>query len=265
MAFSLSLINKTAVEQEKLTAVRKLDFDTRKRIDALKKDEDGNLLAGLEVTAEAMRVANDKQTAMVLAGIDARVTAERSWATGSASAFREYIDHATNAAEQSKTLFTNTFKNIEDALVSFVSTGKLDFKSLANSIIADLARIQIRKAMAGAVAGMEDAGGLIGGLGKLLGFGGNGPEQLSGPGMVLGSNAGGSDYISRTGLYQLHQGESVQTAHSVNASGPTFNVDMRGASVEAVARLEKLVTSVNGSIERRALNVMGQARLRGAS
>ena len=215
-----------------------------------------------------MRVANDKQTAMVLAGIDARVTAERSWATGSASAFREYIDHATNAAEQSKTLFTNTFKNIEDALVSFVTTGKLDFKSLANSIIADLARIQIRKAMAGAVSDMEGAGGLIGGLGKLLGFGGTsgGSTGDFGAGVVGGVGyASGSDYISRTGLYQLHQGESVQTAHSVTASGPTFNVDMRGASVEAVARLEKLVTSVNGSIERRALNVMSQARLRGAS
>jgi hypothetical protein len=39
---------------------------------------------------------------------------------------------------------------------------------------------------------------------------------------------------------------------------------MRGADVAAVARLERLVTSVNGSIERRALNAMSQARIRGA-
>lgn len=45
--------------------------------------------------------------------------------------------------------------------------------------------------------------------------------------------------------------------------GPVFNVDMRGASVEAVARLERLVASVNGSIERRAMNVVSQARTRG--
>ena len=46
-------------------------------------------------------------------------------------------------------------------------------------------------------------------------------------------------------------------------SGPIFNVDMRGASVEAVARLEKLVMRVNGSIESRAVSAITEARQRG--
>ena len=41
--------------------------------------------------------------------------------------------------------FTDAFKNAEDALVDFVKTGKLNFKDLVNSLIADLARIQIRE------------------------------------------------------------------------------------------------------------------------
>ena len=41
--------------------------------------------------------------------------------------------------------FTDAFKNAEDALVDFVQTGKLNFKDLVNSLIADLARIQIRE------------------------------------------------------------------------------------------------------------------------
>ena len=58
---------------------------------------------------------------------------------------------------------------------------------------------------------------------------------------------------------------TITPNHQLAAGGTTnhFTVDMRGASVEAVARLEQLVISVNGSIERRALNVMGQARVRG--
>ena len=39
----------------------------------------------------------------------------------------------------------NAFKGLEDALVNFVTTGKLQFKSLVQSIIADLARITIRQ------------------------------------------------------------------------------------------------------------------------
>ena len=39
----------------------------------------------------------------------------------------------------------SAFKGLEDALVNFVTTGKLQFKSLVQSIIADLARITIRQ------------------------------------------------------------------------------------------------------------------------
>jgi len=40
--------------------------------------------------------------------------------------------------------FVNTFKKLEDALVEFVQTGTLNFKKLAQSIIADITRIFIR-------------------------------------------------------------------------------------------------------------------------
>jgi hypothetical protein len=39
----------------------------------------------------------------------------------------------------------NAFKKAEDALVSFVQTGKLNFKDLIDSLIADLARLAIRQ------------------------------------------------------------------------------------------------------------------------
>ena len=42
-------------------------------------------------------------------------------------------------------------------------------------------------------------------------------------------------------------------------------VDMRGASVEAVERLERFVNQINGSIENRAVGAVQNARLRGGS
>ena len=48
--------------------------------------------------------------------------------------------------------------------------------------------------------------------------------------------------------------------NSALAGGPTFVVDMRGATTEAVARLERLVAQVNGSIETRAVSAVVSAR-----
>ena len=60
------------------------------------------------------------------------------------------------------------FKGLEDTLVNFVTTGKLQFKSLVQSIIADLARLTIRKgitqplfnAFSSALGGALSGGGM---------------------------------------------------------------------------------------------------------
>jgi lambda family phage tail tape measure protein len=64
---------------------------------------------------------------------------------GAQEALANYLDSARNVAEQSEQAFSRAFQGLEDALVQFVTTGKADFKSLANSIIADIIRIQIRQ------------------------------------------------------------------------------------------------------------------------
>ena len=121
--------------------------------------------SGTKLTADTQQRLRDeavKSTAVMVKAIEARWEAERSWETGVTKALNNYIDTITNAAAQSERLFTNAFKGMEDALVSFVQTGKLDFKSLANSIIADLIRIQIQnsiiKPLAQATSGMSLSG-----------------------------------------------------------------------------------------------------------
>ncbi|QDD87506.1 phage tail tape measure protein [Pseudomonas oryzihabitans] len=74
------------------------------------------------------------------------------WTNGAKSAFADYAESAANVAAQTKSLFNDAFSGAEDALTNFVKTGKLDFKSLADSIITDLIRIQVRQAL---VAGIS--------------------------------------------------------------------------------------------------------------
>jgi lambda family phage tail tape measure protein len=74
---------------------------------------------------------------------------DRTAIGGMTNALQKYGDEAANIGKQIESAFTNAFKSLEDALVKFVTTGKFDFKSLANSIIADLARIAVKQAITG--------------------------------------------------------------------------------------------------------------------
>lgn len=87
-----------------------------------------------------MRAANDMQ---------------RSWEFGWKKSFDSYVDNATNAAQQAQSVFSTATKGMEDALTKFATTGKLDFNSLANSIISDLVRIQVRAMMVQALTGIS--------------------------------------------------------------------------------------------------------------
>jgi lambda family phage tail tape measure protein len=72
-------------------------------------------------------------------------------------------------AAQTESAVTNAAKGMEDAFASFVTTGKLNFTSLANSIIADIVRMQARAAISGLfnmVAGMI-GGGIANSFGTL--------------------------------------------------------------------------------------------------
>jgi len=59
----------------------------------------------------------------------------------------QFAKSAFDIAKQAEQAFVNAFTAMEDALVNFVKTGKLNFKDLANSIISDLTRMLIRYAV----------------------------------------------------------------------------------------------------------------------
>jgi hypothetical protein len=81
--------------------------------------------------------------------LNANYAISRSFDTGVRDAFAAFKENATNTADQVKNSFTNFTSGLEDAFVKFVQGSKLSFKDLANSILADLARIAVKKAIVG--------------------------------------------------------------------------------------------------------------------
>ena len=87
-----------------------------------------------------------------------------SWEVGANRALTRYNDQAMDVAGATEQAFTRAFSGMEDALVEFAMTGKLNFSNLANSIISDMIRIQIRASMTQALGGASGGGGLLGAL-----------------------------------------------------------------------------------------------------
>ncbi|MDA2906820.1 hypothetical protein PEI37_11445, partial [Streptococcus pneumoniae] len=81
------------------------------------------------------------------------------WREGASRAFSDYAATAANSAELANQAFTNAFQSMEDAFVNFALTGKLSFKDMARSIIADLSRIAAKQAIVGIVRSIGQAWG----------------------------------------------------------------------------------------------------------
>jgi lambda family phage tail tape measure protein len=113
----------------------------------------------------------------------------RTWNAGWSTAFAEYAENAQNAADQAKTYFDRFTKGFEDAVVALVTNGKWSFKDFANSIIADFARIEARKALTSVMSGATPGGSVLGSLfnfGKsLFGFA-NGGSLMAGMPAIVG-------------------------------------------------------------------------------
>lgn len=118
------------------------------------------------------------------------------------------------ATDEYKKLKEETFDSLTNSFMEFAKTGKLSFTDMANSIIADLLRIQVQKAVVSAVTG----------IGGFLGFH-TGTAEVKHTGGAVGGGSNIPSYHTGTSnirgderLAKLQVGEAV-----VNRTGTQNN------------------------------------------
>jgi lambda family phage tail tape measure protein len=167
-----------------------------------------------------------------------------SWQYGADVSLQKYLDSVNNAARGTEAAFTRGFQMSEDALVSFVRTGKLNITSLVDYAADEFIRLSVVKpAMSSAASAVKDAGGFSGLLSAagsaikgLFGFAGGGGFTVDG--------TGGTD--SQVVAFRATPGEDVtiRTPAQQNADGggaiviyQTNNIDSRTDQASIMAAM----------------------------
>lgn len=140
-------------------------------------------------------------------------------AYGAKAALKDYAESAADTASQVNQTVTDAFQGMEDALVDFVRTGKLDFRSLIDSMIADLARLAIKQAILGPLANA------LGGAIDITPNANGGVMTESGPMPLRAYSTGG---IARTPQLALFGEGSMPEAYVPLPDGRSIPVSMKG-------------------------------------
>jgi len=156
---------------------------------------------------------------------------------------QDYLNSIKDVGKQIQDAFVSAFKGMEDAFVNFVMTGKLNFKDLARSIIADITRIVVRqKLMMPLLKGVNNIFGLdlkFNAAGNV--FGANGIIPYAKGGIVnkptIFPFANGVGLMGEAGaeaILPLKRGRSgnLGVESSGTSTNIVVNVDASGSSVE---------------------------------
>ncbi|MBH3372869.1 phage tail tape measure protein [Pseudomonas juntendi] len=114
-------------------------------------DEYNQKLAALSKTEKDLQETT-------IANYDQMTAAQGDWRKGASSAFQNYLEQARDVAGQTRSLFTNAFSSMEDAVVNFAMTGKFSFADFTKSILADMVRIETQRAASGLFSSLASLG-----------------------------------------------------------------------------------------------------------
>lgn len=167
----------------------------------------------------------DKAVKAYKDGFTQMQAAQADWRVGASVAIKDYFEDSTNAAQMTAQVFQRSFSAMEDALANFVIKGKLDWKSFADTIVAEITRMAIRwqigqammAAGGGGATGRDPSASLIN-LGLALFGGGTGAAK--GTSSTYSLTAGSAP--SNIGLKMRAYGGPVEAGqmYQVNERGP---------------------------------------------
>jgi len=193
--------------------------------------------------------------------INAKKEKEANWQLGASEALQNYLNDTQNVYKSMGDVVSKAFKGMEDALVDFVKTGKLDFKSLATSIISDMIRIQIQQSVMQPLGGALKSAGGLGGLfqaGKtLFGFAEGGDPPVGVPSMV--GEKGPELFVPKVaGTIVPNRMLNNQANSSVVINQP-LTINANNASAETVAQIRRLMPNFMAENKRVIMSVVQQA------
>lgn len=178
---------------------------------------------------------------------------------------QEANEEGTNTFDALERAGESAFDNLTDALLDFTETGKLEWRSLAQVAIAalqDILSASIKSGLSGLIGDLFGGPGVTTGTlsplrpppGPLrLEHGG----RLSSGRLALVGEAGPELFMPDT------SGTVISNRDLVGSNrGDTFFIDARGADQAGIQRLERIITSLNGSIERRSVAAVREASMR---
>jgi lambda family phage tail tape measure protein len=155
--FEIDLYGKSTLEANKLTAARRIYLDVEERIRQAQEN------SSTPINRAAFDAERDKAIAASNALYDQADAKQSDPWFNMTESVRRYGEDASNTGAQIGNAMRNSFQTAEDAFVQFTTTGKLNFKSMASSIIADFARIEARKGMSSLLSmGMSALGSYFG-------------------------------------------------------------------------------------------------------
>lgn len=162
----------------------------------------------------------DEKNAYYIA-LDAK---QADWTNGARSSMENYIDAAADMAGQTERLMDNAFGGMTDALTDFVTSGKADFAELTKSILADLAKIAMQKAIAGFIGSMFGFadGGVVGGS-SASDYTGDAYQKWIKNGKSSGGYTGAGGKYEPAGI--VHKGEVVWSQQDIARAGGVATVE----------------------------------------
>ena len=144
---------------DRLNSVRARYADMRRALEEQQEDASRRLSkAAYEQRLADLAEYQAREIQMEVDGVEAKLAAQRDWSNGARRAFQNLQYEANDFASATDRALTGAFNSSKDAFADFVTTGKTDFRSLANSIIADMARIAAQQAASGLMSGLFSMG-----------------------------------------------------------------------------------------------------------
>jgi lambda family phage tail tape measure protein len=238
-----SILNLRGSDQTKARELFDLEAQRKTQLEAIQKIQ--NLpfegQGGMKQRLQEINDLYDQRKIKIEETAAATKVEQDSFAFGWANAGEKFRNNIKTDAEYAAQQFSNFTRGFEDAFVKFVQTGKLSIKDLANSMIADFARVQAQKMLAGLFGGGA-GGGFFGSIGKIFGFANGGMPPVGQPSLVgergpelfvpqsagriipnnkLGMGGGETQVINTAVTYSI-QAVDAQSFKSLLARDPEF-------------------------------------------